>query len=310
MKIGLVDIDSHNFPNLVLMKLSAYHKAQGDEVSLLKPNDVLNGYSLFEPWNKLYGACVFAGNESICKRLEAAGVEVGGTGSPNKTKKLPDEVEHMMPDYSLYGITDTAYGYLIRGCPRGCPFCVVADKEGKASRQVAEVDEFWAGRKKIKLLDPNILACGNHMDLLKSLGKTNAWIDFTQGIDARLLTDENSEALCNLRIELLHFAWDSPKDTVTPKKLKEFRARTKMRSRDMVVYVLTNYWSTHEEGLYRVKWLKDNGYKPFVMIYDKQHAPRETKDLARWANNRKIFCVCEFEDYEREQRTWRMNYFS
>lgn len=96
-------------------------------------------------------------------------------------------MEHIYPDYSLYpSLTkDTAYGFLTRGCPRGCHFCIVSGKEGRASRKVADLSEWWRGQKNIKLLDPNLLACREHMDLLGQLADSEAWVDFTQGLDCR-----------------------------------------------------------------------------------------------------------------------------
>lgn len=84
MKVGLVDVDGHNFPNLVLMKLSAWHKRQGDSVHLLRPDDVLLGGDLFGGYDKLYAACVFSESRGIARRLIAIGAEVGGTGSADK----------------------------------------------------------------------------------------------------------------------------------------------------------------------------------------------------------------------------------
>ena len=190
MNVGLVDIDSHNFPNLVLMKLSSWIKHGGGKSELLKPKDILCGENLFTNYDKLYGACVFDWNRTVADQLTAFGVEVGGTGSGNKNT-LPDEIEHIMPDYGLYGITDTAYGFLTRGCPRHCPFCIVGDKEGLISRKVANLDEFWNGQKEIQILDPNILACDQHMELLAQLADSKALVEFNQGLDARKLTAEN-----------------------------------------------------------------------------------------------------------------------
>lgn len=186
MNVGLIDVDSHNFPNLVLMKLSAWHKAKGDDVSLCRPAEIINGSNLFEEYDLEYGACVFTGNKEVVAALEEKGIVVGGTGTINDII-LPRSIEHIMPDYSLYGITDTAYGFLSRGCPRQCPFCIVSKKEGAQSRKVADLSEWWAGQKIIKLLDPNLLACPECEDLLKQLAESHAWVDFTQGLDARLL---------------------------------------------------------------------------------------------------------------------------
>lgn len=80
---------------------------------------------------------------------------------------LPYEIEHIYPDYSLYPVhtgygqalnTQTAYGFLTRGCPRNCDFCHVGQKEGLRSRKVADLSEFWNGQGNIELMDPNLLA--------------------------------------------------------------------------------------------------------------------------------------------------------
>lgn len=301
MNIGLIDVDNHNFPNLPLMKLSAYFKAKGDITTLLRPWEVLNGGSLFSKYDKLYGACVFSGHDSTVSALESLGVVIGGTGTGNYAMILNGEVEHIMPDYSLYGITDTAYGFLTRGCPRQCPFCVVSMKEGKKSRKVADLAEWWNGQKIIKLLDPNILACSKHENLLNQLADSGAWIDVTQGLDARLLTKRNMELINRLRLKSIHFAWDNPRNKTVKKKLKFFMDNTTMsvKHRKPSVYVLTNYWSTHEEDLARVYWLRDHGFEPYVMIYDKPKAPQATRWLQRWVNNKKIFrTVWRYEDYD------------
>lgn len=302
MNIGLVDIDSHNFPNLVLMKMSAWFKRGGYNVFLIKPGDLLKGQDLFHHYDKLYGACVFTQNAHIAQQLEAIGVHVAGSGT-GKRENLRIEIEHIMPDYSLYGITDTAYGFLTRGCPRRCPFCIVSDKEGFSSHKVADLAEWWAGQKNIKLLDPNLLACPEHEDLLEQLAASGEWVDITQGLDARLLTDRNIGLLNSIKLKAVHFAWDNPWDSFIKEKLTFFiKNITMTKHRKPCVYVLTNYWSSHEEDLERVYWLRDNGYDPYIMIYDKPHAPRETRYLQRWVNNRKIFGkIKRFEDYDHRQ---------
>ena len=299
MKIALVDVDSHNFPNLVLMKLSAWHKNRGDEVTLMSAEDALNEENLIFKYDKIYGACVFSGQEETLNELEKRGVHLGGTGTRYR-EILPYEVEHIMPDYSLYGITDTAYGFLTRGCPRNCPFCVVAQKEGRKSYKVADVSEWWDGQEKIKLIDPNLLACSEHLELLKKLAETGAYIDITQGLDARLLTAKNIELINELKIKNLHFAWDNPRDNFTKSALENFKKLSKVKEqRKMIVYVLVNYWSSLEEDLDRIYWLRENGFEPYVMVYDKINAPKKIKKMQRWVNNRRIFNVVKnFEDYD------------
>ena len=139
MRIGLVDVDGHNFPNLCLMKLSAYHKAKGDEVEFAIP---------LLPYDRIYMARVFDDTytHDDLTAYQCDDIRKGGTGY-GLDNSLPYEVEHMFPDYSLYGITDTAYGFLTRGCPRGCHFCIVGRTEGLASRKVANLSEFWNGQK-------------------------------------------------------------------------------------------------------------------------------------------------------------------
>ena len=302
MNIGLVDVDDTKFPNLCLMKLSSFYKSTGNTTMLLKPRDVLSGSNLFYHCDRLIGASVFTSNSKISSELEKSGVFVAGTGTGRKDV-LPDSIEHIFPDYSLYSISDTAYGFLTRGCPRRCPFCIVSDKEGSKSIKVADLSEWWNGQKNIKLLDPNILACHEHISLLEQLRDSKAYVDVTQGMDARLLNDTNLEVIKDIKIKRIHFAWDNPKDKVVPEKLRLFKGYTKNLKTDYVkhkCYVLTNYWSTLEEDLYRVYWLRDNGFDPYVMIYDKPNAPKEIRRLQGWVNNKRIFRTCnKFDEYSR-----------
>ena len=301
MNVVLVDIDQTNFPNLALMKIAEWHRRQGDNVALIQPSDIFMGDSLFEPYDKIYGACVFTGNAKTAKKIEEMGGYVAGSGT-GKPDVLPDEIEHIYPYYLLYGIKDVAYGFLTRGCPRRCPFCIVSGKEGETSRKAVKTDltEWWNGQKEIKLLDPNILACEEHEDLLEQLADSRAWVDFTQGIDARLLTEKNIEIINRIKTKRIHFAWDNPKDETIKEKLGFFAKESRIKDyRRKSVYVLTNYWSSHEEDLHRVYWLRDNGFDPYVMIYDKEHAPTKTRYLQRWVNNKKIFrTITKFEEYD------------
>lgn len=215
-------------------------------------------------------------------------------------------MEHIYPDYSLYGITDTAYGFLTRGCPRGCSFCIVGKKEGLCSRKVADLSEFWNGQKNIVLNDPNILACREWKDLLTQLHDSRASIDFNQGLDIRLMTEEKAFAISKLRIKEIHFAWDryEDKQKVLP-KLKMFAeiCKKKPHTHNSIVYVLVNHTSTLEQDLERIYTLRELGYWAYVMIYDKKNADHVYIDLQRWCNNRFIFARCpRFEDYNKKER--------
>lgn len=277
--IGLVDVDGHNFPNLALMKISTYHKSRGDSVEW--------AFSLL-PYDKIYMAKVFTFTPDDLNAYTATEIVRGGTGY-DLTSKLPTEIENCYPDYKLYGITDTAYGYLTRGCPRGCKFCIVAEKEGCQSKKVASLDNFWRGQKYIKLLDPNLLACPDWKELMQQLIDSKAWVDFTQGLDIRLMTAEKADMIRQCKVKMLHFAWDNPDDEITFQKLKEYRKAFVLPDDKNKVYVLTNFNSTHEQDLERIYRLRDIGYDPFVMIYEKWNAPKDTRRLQRWCNNKIIF---------------------
>ena len=290
MTIGLIDVDGHNFPNLAIMKLAAYHKAQGDTVEWYRDE---------RHYDIVYQSKVFDDTYTpdIDFIPQADTVIKGGTGY-GLDNKLPDAVEHTMPDYSLYGITDTAYGFLTRGCPRHCPFCVVGDKEGLRSQKVADLSEFWSGQKHITLLDPNILACPDRMELLEQLINSRAYVNFSQGLDIRLMNDDIADMLGRMRVKCIHFAWDNPKQDLT-EDFKHFAEAYRRKAHNYKsVYILVNFNSTMEENLHRIYTVRDLGYDPYVMVYDKTHAPHEIKQFQRWANNRFVFAKCKtFEEY-------------
>ena len=292
IRIGLIDVDSHNFPNLCLMKLSAYHKAQGHQVCFWNP--------LFY-FDVVYKSRVFTdtySKDNITVR-NAGQVIKGGTGY-GPGSDLPDEIEHSYPDYSLYPqYSETAYGFLSRGCPRGCGFCIVGGKEGRKSRKVADLSEFWRGQREIKLMDANLLACPDHEKLLLQLAESRALVDFSQGLDIRRITRDNVALLNQVRTKTVHFAWDNPDEDLT-RYFRQFLEWTSIKNpRLRRVYLLTNYGSTHEQDLYRVETLRQMGFDPYVMIYEKPTAPPITRHLQRWVNNKRLFyAIPSFSDYE------------
>lgn len=286
MKVGLIDVDGHNFPNLALMKLSAWHKARGDTVEW---------WWGWGQYDRVYMSKVFdeTYSKDVDEPLNAKEIIKGGTGY-GMDIVLPDEVEHIYPDYSLYPelTKDIAYGFLTRGCPRGCHFCIVAEKEGRRSVKVADLSEWWNGQKNIVLMDPNLLACPEHNDLIRQLANSKAKVDINQGLDARLLNEENIASLSHLRLKDVHFAWDYMKESEGV--LRGLNLWKKLDGRKFhgshgTVYTLVNYDTTMEQNLYRIYTLRDIGYDPYVMIFNKPNAPKEIRLLQRWCNNRKIF---------------------
>lgn len=290
MKVGLIDVDSHNFPNLALMKISAYHKNRGDSV------EWWNG---FQHYDVVYKSRIFTDEYStdIDYCINADEVIKGGTGY-DLQNRLPNEIEHQYPDYSLYGITDRAYGFLTRGCPRHCPFCIVSEKEGN-THTVADLSEFWNGQPEIMLMDSNITASKDCERLFEQLIESKAKINFEGGLDIRFMTEKKCDQLNRMNISMLHFAWDNY-ELDTYEKFKRFRPLIDLDERKLCAYVLTNFNTTHEQDLERIYKLKELGVTPYVMIYQKQTAPMQTRLLQRWCNNRFIFrAVDRFEDYDR-----------
>ena len=185
-------------------------------------------------YDHIYMSKVFSFTPDYPYYIDADEVIKGGSGycislvdgkevfDKSKDVELPYEIEHIMPDYSLYGITDTAYGFMSRGCPRGCDFCHVKDKEGRKAYKVADLSEFWSGQKYISLFDPNTLACKHWKDILQQLIDSKAYVDFNQGVDIRLMTKEKADLVRQVKLKMIHFAYDriEDKDLIEPKLLE------------------------------------------------------------------------------------------
>ena len=305
MNIGLLDVDSHHYPNLPLMKLSAYHKNNGDNVEMLLP---------LKHYDRVYVSKVFGDEYSqmIDFTLNADEVVYGGTGfaisisgdkeiyDKSKDKPLSDDIEHIYPDYSLYPelTKNKAFGFLTRGCCNNCGFCIVSKKEGLCSKQVADLSEFWNGQTVIDLLDANILACRDREYLLNQLCASKAKIIFSQGLDARFIDRDTALLLNKIKRDKTHFAFDSMKNEMAVLKgLGEYNRVCVTNSRKDIVYILVNYDTSIEEDIYRIRKVVEMGFLPDVRVYRKPSAPQILRDLQRWCNNRILYRSVDFKDY-------------
>lgn len=308
MKIGLIDVDGHNFPNLPLMKISAWHKSQGDHVEWYQP--MFSGHM-----DRVYMSKVFSFTPDYEYCIDSDEIIKGGSGycielvdgkeiyHSERDIPLPEEIEHIYPDYSIYPelTKDTAFGFLTRGCPRGCDFCHVKAKEGQCSRKVADLSEFWRGQKNIILCDPNILACPNHMELLQQLADSKAKVEFNQGIDIRLVNDKNLELLRQIRLSNIHLAFDRYQDkAIIEPRLRKFVEKTGFNKDKghVMVYILVNFDTTLEQDIERIQLCRELKLSPYPMIYDKEHADPIYRKLQRWCNNFIFWSCPTFEEYQ------------
>ena len=287
-RILLVNVDS-TIPNLALMKLSAFHKEQGDIV----------GFDISDP-DKVYISCIFSKNAERAKGIATfypdAEISFGGSGI-DISKKLPDEVERIMPDYSLYPEMDYSLGYTTRGCIRRCPFCIVPEKEGPFQRW-QHISEFHNPKhRKIIVLDNNFYADRDwFFENTDYLLDRNISFNAVQGMDIRLLTEEIAERLKQLRIfGNLHFAFDNIQDEAKVLKGIEILQAAGFDTSRIFFYVLTGFNSSFEEDVYRVNFLRSHNCGAFVMQYQKSS---ESKRLARYVNRRWLYWSIPWEKYD------------
>jgi len=303
MNILLIDADS-KMPNLALMKLSAYHKAQGDQVFLKRGLDPYFPLTCLNP-NMIYLSCIFEKNKpkalNLISQIPNSNIKIGGIGIDFKIS-LPSEIEHIMPDYDLYGI-DYSMGFTSRGCLRSCPWCVVPKKEGPIVDN-APIEEFLhRNHTKLILFDNNFLASPKWKENLHFISYHALKVNFSQGLDIRLINEENANLLSMIKYydrkfkrRRLHFAFDF---IGLEKQIEDginiLEKQGIPRSHQMF-YVLVGFNSSYEEDLYRIKFLIDRGVKPYVMPYnfrDDSYYPH----LKRWVNWR-YYKVVSWEKYD------------
>lgn len=291
MNIGLLDVDGHHFPNLALMKLSAHHKKLGDNVGFAAEDGV---------YDVLYKSKVFTFSKDVALGCSYQKVITGGTGYSDYSTCLPEEIEHIHPDYGLYGF-DKAVGFTTRGCPNKCGWCVVPKKEG-GIRPHAEIAEFWTDQKDVILLDNNILASDHGIKQLEwSMGKCR--IDCNQGLDARIIADSPylQELLGRVRwTRFIRLACDHKSQMAPVKKAIEgIREKSGKVHRFFVYTLLTD---DYEDSLSRINFLKGmHAVDPFAQPYrdfTKAYVPPLwQKNMARWTNIKAVFRKTTFQEY-------------
>ena len=288
MKIGLVDVDGHNFPNIALMKIASWHRQQGDTA------EWVNG---FEPYDRIYMSKVFTFTPDDHTIYQCPDIRRGGTGYDIRSK-LPDEIDHHRGlAYDLYPNCRFSVQFYSRGCIRNCPFCLVHDKEGGIH---AVEPMLWNPHAEwIEVLDNNFFAVPNWKWAVEDLRRQWLPVKF-HGVDVRNMNEEQAAALNSIRIKgYIHIAWDLPSIDLTP----QLEAMVKyIKPYKIVCYVLVGFNSTIHQDLHRLRTLKRLGILPFVQPYrdykNNRSPSHYEKDLQRWANRAWIFKSTDFYDYE------------
>jgi hypothetical protein len=290
VNIGLYDVDS-KIPNLALMKLSAWHKAEGDRVEFCDP------ISRFM-FDKIYASKIFTFSEGGYLTAEMV---IGGSGSGTDAV-LPPEIEAMKPDYDLYNI-DYSVGFTSRGCRFQCKFCIVPDKEGgvKHDRTIPEIG-INPRSNKILLLDNDFL--GNPEWKARLSEMEGYRVSIFQGLNFRKMTEEQAAAITKAPLYVKSFdrrgiytAWDTMKD-----ESRFFRGFNRLREAGykgrIIVYVLVGFKTTAEEDLYRVEKLREIA-EPYVMTLNPSNFYQ--KEFARWVNHKGIFKTIPWHMYKRSR---------
>lgn len=316
MKIALVDVDG-KIPNLALMKISAWHKSKGDVVFWYRPsfipeeNDLFSSYYLdeYSPPDRIYASKIFTFTKDFTAYHPKDPAPIkGGTGYDIE-RKLPEEIEAMSPDYSIYPQFHAAYGFLTRGCIRSCPWCVVPKKEGSFHivndlPSVAEHVLDRRGKRDVILLDNNFLAADDAFicDTLTFSKKEKVRLDFNQGLDARLVDDFRARYLAAANwVRFIRFSCD------THAMLPEIeRAVSKLRKagshRPIFCYMLVK--DDLEEAEERLRFLVKLGITPFAQAYrslsvEDYRISKAQRNFCSFANVKggKMCLKMKFSDY-------------
>ncbi len=287
-RIGIIDVDGHNFPNFALMRVSAYHKLHGDLVEWAMPS---------KNYDMVVSSKIFTFSPDYDYSVIDADVLLkGGTGYDIRSR-LSKEIEASVAmDYSLYPKYPFSIQFFSRGCIRKCPFCLVREKEGYIS-SVTPVDLNPQGSH-IEVLDNNFFANPAWTEAVDYLLAARQKVNL-HGVDVRIMNEEQAYWLNKLPLyRNIHIAWDLPQLDLT-EKLREITRYIKPYK--LMCYVLVGYGSTIEQDMYRIERLRELGIKPFVMPYrdfENHHVPTQyEKDLAQYVNKPMIFKSCTFAEF-------------
>ena len=286
MKIGLIDVDGHKFPNLALMKIANYHRLQNDTVEWVNHS---------ERYNKVYQSKVFTFTPDISASVQANEIVKGGTGYKMYDELFCDDSE---PDYTLYPQYQHAYGFLTRGCIRHCKWCVVPKKEG-GIRAYRDMKTVLQGRKTAILMDNNVLASNHGLEQLEKIIDIGCKVDFNQGLDSRLVTDEIAKILSKIKwIRFIRFACDTTPAVEPLLKAVDKLNKYGVKNYRIFVYILVKDVADANE---RCKILKRLGVNPFAQTYrdyDNNILPTaEQKRFSWYVNQKAVFKATEWEDY-------------
>lgn len=297
MNVGIYDVDS-KIPNLALMKLARFHRERGDNVEFYLP-------LAKSSYDKIYASKVF--DYSDGSDLDPDQMEIGGTGYDRK-KSLPAEVEALQPDYSLYRYRHSI-GFTMRGCRFRCKFCVVPEKEGQPVENNT-IEEIWTQRKSpfVVLLDNDFFGNPAWRERIAEIRKHDLMVSFSQGLNIRIITDEQAKALASVQFRNLsgqkkqvHFAWDQW-GKGTEKLIDEGFERVTaagVRPHQMAFFVLVGFNTSEEQDLYRINKLHGMGCDVFVMPYNRDDPYQAA--LARW-NNRYAWRSVPWPEYSLQGR--------
>lgn len=306
MKIGLLAVDS-NYPNLALMKISSWHKSQGHRVTWYNP---------FDDYDIVYMSKIFSFTPDFGQYMtNAYHIRKGGTGYDIHSR-LPEEMEFVTPDYSIYPNIDkkTAYGFITRGCPNKCKWCVVPNKEGGIQPYMDVEDIAVDGRKNLILMDNNILASDYGIHQIEKIVDRSYRVDFNQALDARLVTNDIAKLLSKVRwINHIRFGCDTPKQIGDCERAMKLIDKHRGKPASYLMYTMIG--GNFEEAFHRVNyWRRFKRVRVVAQPFRDLDNPRQVipqwqNDMARWAMRRELYAVCEFRDFEPRKGFKCIEYF-